>query len=90
MIVLLNPVFNCSKSLLSFSADKVTTGTYNVQSVILNAALLENHLYLADLQANFKVKDTSQLTNNIFKLFQKLPRCFNGTAVSTSFVPLLF
>ena len=35
MIVLLNPVFNCSKSLLSFSADKVTTGTYNLQSLIL-------------------------------------------------------
>ena len=35
MIVLFNPVFNCSKSLLSFSADKVPTATYNLQSVIL-------------------------------------------------------
>ena len=36
-IVLLNPIFNCSKSFLSFSFDKVTTGTYHV-SVILNVA----------------------------------------------------
>ena len=28
--------FNCSNNLLSFSADKVTTGTYNLQSVISN------------------------------------------------------
>ena len=40
MIVLLNPVFNCSKSLLSFSADKVTTGTYNLQSVILKTTFV--------------------------------------------------
>ena len=40
MIVLLNPVFNCSKSLLSFSADKVTTGTYNFQSAILKTAFV--------------------------------------------------
>ena len=33
-IVLLNPDFNCSKGLLSFSVDKVTTGTYNFVSVI--------------------------------------------------------
>ena len=41
MIVLLNLVFNCSKSLLSFSADKVTTVTYNLQSVILKAEFVE-------------------------------------------------
>ena len=38
MIVFLNPVFNYSKSLLSASADKVTTGTYNLHSVILKTA----------------------------------------------------
>ena len=37
-IDLLNPDFNCSNSLLLFSADKVTTGTYNLQSVISNFA----------------------------------------------------
>ena len=35
---LLNHDFNCSNNLLSFSADKVTTGTYNLQSVISNFA----------------------------------------------------
>ena len=40
MIVLLNLVFSCSKSLLSFSADKVTTGTYSIQSVILKTAFV--------------------------------------------------
>ena len=38
MIVLLNPVFNCSNHLLSFSADRITTGTYTLQRVIANAA----------------------------------------------------
>ena len=39
-IVFLNPDFNCSNSLLSFSTDKVTMGTYNLQSVISNFALV--------------------------------------------------
>ena len=39
-IVTLNPDFNCSNNLLSFSADKVTTGTYNSQSIIRNFALV--------------------------------------------------
>ena len=38
-IVILNPDFNCSNNLLSFSSDKVTTGTYTLQSVISNFAL---------------------------------------------------
>ena len=36
LIVLLNPVFNCSKSLLSSSVDKVATGTHKFTFVILN------------------------------------------------------
>ena len=35
-IVLLNPDFNCCKSFLSFSVDKVTTGTYTFLYVIWN------------------------------------------------------
>ena len=38
MIVVLNPDFNRSKNLLSFSYDKVTTGTYSFVSFILNVA----------------------------------------------------
>ena len=40
LIVLLNPDFNCSKKLLSSFIDKVTTGTYNFVSVILNVAFV--------------------------------------------------
>ena len=40
LIVLLNPDFNCSKKLLSSFVDKVTTGTYNFVSVILNVAVV--------------------------------------------------
>ena len=40
LVVLLSPVLNCSKSLFSFSVAKVTTGTCNFVSVILNAAFV--------------------------------------------------
>ena len=40
LIVLLNPVFSCYKSLLSVEDDKLTTGTYNLQSVILKTAFV--------------------------------------------------
>ena len=39
-MVLLNPVFNCFNNLLSFSADKATTETYNFVSFTLNVALV--------------------------------------------------
>ena len=64
---------------------------------------LENHLCLAEhLSISFfsmlvitqvadqlKAKGISQLTNGIFRLFQKLLKFLNGTAISTSSVPLL-
>ena len=43
-IDLLNPEFNCSNSLLSFLADKLTTGTYSLQSVISNFASVEDSI----------------------------------------------
>ena len=39
-MVLLNPVFNCSKSLLSSCAERVTTRTYSFVSFILNVAFV--------------------------------------------------
>ena len=98
-IVILNPDFNCSNNLLLFSADKVTTGTYNLQSVISNftslgeliqfsaaaggplKALPTNTHYLYQDKINF----ISQLINGTSKLLQKLPKYFNGIAISTSF-----
>ena len=76
-IDLLNPDFNCSNSLLSFSADEVTTGTYNLQSVISNFASVGDSIV--------KIKVFSQLINGISKLLLKLPKYFNGIAISTSF-----
>ena len=38
LIVLLKPIFNCSKNLSSSSVDKVTAGTYNFGSFISNIA----------------------------------------------------
>ena len=38
LIVLLNLAFNCSESCMSFSFDKLTAGTNNFTSVILNVA----------------------------------------------------
>ena len=40
LIVLFNSDLNCSKKLLSSFVHKVTTGTYNFVSVILNMAFL--------------------------------------------------
>ena len=37
-----------------------------------------------------KIKDTSQLINDIFIAIQKLLGYFNGTTISTSFLPDLF
>ena len=103
MIVLLNLVFNCFKSLLSFSADKVTTGTQNLQSVILNPAffrelslLFVSHIVLFYKQVitqfsdQVKVKETSQLINRMSNALQTLLKYFNGTIILTFFVPSLY
>ena len=50
-MVPLNPDFSCSKKLLSFSVDKVTTDTYNFVSVILNVAF-DGASILSILQEN--------------------------------------
>ena len=85
--VFLNPDFNCSKSLLSFSFDKVTTGTYNFVSLIWNsnplgatiaggsllfAAALPVISAKAHLLGQVRSNSISQLINGIFKVLQKL------------------
>ena len=37
-----------------------------------------------------KISSTSQLISRIFKLFQKLLKCFSGITISVSFLPTLF
>ena len=102
-IVLLNPVFNCSKSFVSFSFDKVTAGTCNFVSVILNSnpvgptiaglspsaslSIISTKTQLLD---QVKINSTSQLISGIFKLLQKLRKTFSGITTSVSFLPTLF
>ena len=96
-IVILNPDFNCSNNLLLFSADKVTTVTYNLQSIVSNFASVGELIRFAaaageplkDLPTSTnslyqdKIHVISQLINGISKLLQKLPKYFNGIANST-------
>ena len=98
-IDLLNPDFNCSNNLLSFSGDKVTTGTYNLQSVISNFVLVGELIRFAAAAGGLlkalptstnslyqdKINVISQLINGISKLLQKLPKYFKGIAIVTSY-----
>ena len=97
-IVILNPDFNCSNNLLSFSADKLTTRTYNLQSVISDFASVGELIRFAvaaggplkALPTNThslyqdRINVISQLINGISKFLQKLPKYFNGIAISMS------
>ena len=102
-IDLLNPDFNCSNNLLLFSADKVTTGTYNLQSVISNFVLVGELIRFAaaaggPLEAlptsthslyQDKINVISQLINGISKLLQKLLKYFKGIAIVTCIYSIL-
>ena len=92
-------------NLISSSLDKVTAGTYNLPSVILNVApvralslttggpastCLCSKLVITQSLFHFNSKDTSQLINGMFSALQKLPKYFNGTANSIFCVPFLF
>ena len=84
--------------MLSFSADKVTTGAYNLQSVISNFALVGELIrFAAAAGESLKALPTSthslyqdkinvilELINGISKVLQKLPKYFNGMAIVTS------
>ena len=83
MIVIFNLVFSYSKSLLSSSADKVTTERYNLQSVLLKtvgilipatagSASLVALLVITPFSDQFKVKETSQLIDGMSTVLQKL------------------
>ena len=78
---------------MSFSFDKVTTGTCNFVSVILNVApdgatiaglpscaAFTFILAKAQFLDQVKTNSTSQLINGIFKTLQKLLKCFSGIA----------
>ena len=88
--------------MLSSSVYKVATRTYNFVFVILNVTFvgetslcvfviaLLSVLVITHSLDQGKIKDTSQLINDISHALQKLLRYFNGTAISTSFLPDFF
>ena len=102
IISLLNPDFKLVNNLISSSLDKVTAGTYNLQSVIASVAPvgalsllpppmpLCSKLVITQFLSYFNYKDTSQIINGIFSALQKLSKYFNGIANSTSCVRFLF
>ena len=102
IISLLNRDFKLVNNLISSSLDKVSTGTYNLQSFITSVApvgalsllpppmSLCSKLVIMQFLPHFNSKDTSQLINGIFSALQELPKYFNGIANSTSCVPFLF
>ena len=77
IISLLNPDFKLVNNLISSSLDKVTTGTYNLQSVILTVApvgalsllpppmSLCSKLVITQFLSHFNSINTSQLINGI-------------------------
>ena len=72
---------------MSFSFDKVRTGTYNFVSFIWNSNLVGG-LFATVMSARtqffvqVKIISTSQLINGIFKLLQKLLKYFKGITIS--------
>ena len=104
IISLVNPDFKLVNNLISSSLDKVTTGTYSLQSFIASVApvvvpftaggpastCLCCKLVITQFLFDFNSKDTSQLINSMFNALQKLPKYFNGIANSISFLPTLF
>ena len=102
IISCLNPDFKLVNNLISLSLDKVTAGTYNLQSFIASVApfgalsllpppmFLCSKLVITQFLSHFNSKDTSQLINGIFSVLQKFRKYFNGIANSTSCVPFLF
>ena len=78
---------------MSFSFEKVTTGTYNFVSFISN--VVPNRTTIAGSTSastvisaktqfldQVKINSTSQLINRIFKALQKLLQCFSGITTS--------
>ena len=88
MIVLLNPDFNCSKNLLSSFVDKVTTGTYNFVSLVLNVSFVGEvslRVFVITLLSMLVITQFSDQFKGMSKVLQKLFKYFKGTTISTFF-----
>ena len=88
LIVFLKSDFNCWSNFSLSLVDKVTTGTYNFVSVIVNFPS-PVELVITQSLDYVKIRLTSQLVKGISSVLQKLLKYFRGTIISTSFVCLL-
>ena len=96
-VSLVNPDFKLVNNLISSSLDKVTTGMYNLQSLIASVAFAGAAIFppskftpicwllIMQFLFHFNSKDTSQIINGISNALQKLPKYFNGMTNSTFF-----
>ena len=66
LMVLLNPVLNCSQGILSFSVDKVTTGTYSFVPVVLIVAFVRLSIASTGGSASGYVSLVALLANTQF------------------------
>ena len=90
IISLLNPNFKLVNNLISSSLDKVTAGTYNLQSFIASDApvgalsllplpmSLYSKLVITQFLSHFNSKDTSQLINGILVLSKNYLNILTG------------
>ena len=80
---------------MSFSFDKVKTGTYNFVSVVWNCNPVGGFFATVispktQIFCQVIIGSISQLINGILQVLQKLLKCFRGTTTSVSFLPALF
>ena len=100
--VFLNNDFNCSKSFLLFSFDKITTERtifcllYEILIQLVQHLLVDYYYFLQlllsyQLIRNFltNLKPLLQLISRIFKVIQKLLKCSTGITTVASFLPTL-
>ena len=84
-MALLKPNFIWSNSFTLSWVDKVTTGNFIANVVPWFATAVKTIRGLAD---QVKIRLVWQLIDDISRTLEKLLKYFNGTIISTSFVPL--
>ena len=91
VIVLLQPNSNFLRSSLFSWVDKVTTGAYSLVSFIyVGLWLVVVPATIMQFLEHFNWRLISQLIIGISSVLPKLPRYFNRTIISISFVPPFF
>ena len=84
LTTLLKPEFICSNNFALFCIDTVTTGTYNLASLIANVPI-PVELVITEVDDHVNIKIISQLIKGISRAFQKLVKYLIGAIISISF-----